>query len=136
MDKGFFIEPLNRLDVESLIGEAVESNEDAATYLNERQLDIGIDAGGNSLGRYRNFSYKNRWEPVDLKLTGEFRRRFTLSSFKAETNITSTDSKTAKLERKYGGDIFGLTKQSLSIFGSVILDYLTSKKDKILSELH
>jgi hypothetical protein len=67
-----------------------------------------LDSTGRSLGKYKNFKYKNRFQPVDLKLTGEFRNKFSLQISDTDTEIFSQDQKEGKLVKKYGKDIFGV----------------------------
>lgn len=109
--KNFLTAPLKKLDMKELFKQALEQNEDVVFDLNKQQLDSGRDAAGGSLGRYRSFKYKNRWEPVDLKLTGEFRRKFTLAEGKKTAEVFSQDEKNDKLVKRYGKDIFGISKQ-------------------------
>lgn len=106
----------------AIIGEAMQRNEERILDLNRRQLDAGIGANGKSIGRYKNFRYKNRYEPVDLKLTGKFRNEFTLGISKKEAAIFSQDSKEAQLEKKYGKDIHGLTSTNEAVAGGIILE--------------
>jgi hypothetical protein len=103
-----FYDPLNAVDVLDCLKEAIRTNEDAIMDLNKQQLDKGLDATGKDLGKYRNFSYKNRWRPVDLKLTGKFRNEFSLEVTDKGTEIFSQDSKEEKLKTQYGKDIFGI----------------------------
>lgn len=114
-----FAERLNKADVLNAFALAMVKNEARILELNKRQMDKGIDAEGRSLGRYRDFDYKGRFEPVDLLLTGSFRQKMEFSSITAdETEISSTDEKTGKLKAKYGEDIFGV--QDIEQVGSVI----------------
>lgn len=107
----FLVAPLKKLDMVELFKQALEQNQDVVFSLNNQQLDRGIRADGSSLGRYKNFKYKNRWEPVDLKLTGEFRRKETLQEGNKNAEVFSQDQKNDMLVKKYGKDIFGISKQ-------------------------
>ena len=103
-----FYDPLNAVDVLDCLKNAIRKNEDPIMNLNKQQLDRGLDATGKDLGKYANFKYKNRWRPVDLKLTGEFRDKFSLEVDDKGTEIFSQDSKEEKLKMRWGKDIFGI----------------------------
>jgi hypothetical protein len=103
-----FVEPLQDADPKYALMKALEQNEEAILDLNRQQLDRGLDARGNSLGKYKSFKYKNRWTPVDLKLTGAWRGKFTLQVKENESEIFSQDQKEEKLKAKYGKDIEGI----------------------------
>lgn len=109
--KNFFVLPLQGIDFVKLFKEALEKNEETVFELNKQQLDRGQDASGGSLGRYASFKYKNRFQPVDLLLTGEFRRKFTLQEGTKTAEVFSQDEKNDKLTKRYGKDIFGINKQ-------------------------
>lgn len=117
-----FSAPFKPIKMDEVIGEAMSRNEEKILDLNKRQLDRGIGADGKSLGRYKNFAYKNRWEPVDLLLTGDFRNKFTLGVKKKESEIFSQDWKQDHLAKKYGKDIQGLTFQNTQVTGDIIED--------------
>lgn len=108
--KNFIVAPLKKIDFTDLFKQALQQNEEKVFDLNKQQLDRGKDATGDSLGRYKNFRYKNRWEPVDLLRTGEFRRKLTLAESKKTAEVFSQDEKNDKLVKKYGKDIFGISK--------------------------
>jgi hypothetical protein len=103
-----FFDPLNDIDVMEALKESISKNEDAIMDLNRQQLDRGLDADGKSLGRYANFAYKGRFEPVDLKNTGDFRNKFSLQIDNKQTEIFSQDWKNDKLTKRYGKNIFGI----------------------------
>ena len=103
-----FVHPLKDADPLQALTKAIEKNEQKILDLNRQQLDRGLDAKGSSLGKYANFKYKNRFQPVDLKLTGAFRDKFTLEVNKTATVFFSQDEKEAKLEKRYGKDIHGI----------------------------
>jgi hypothetical protein len=108
--KTFFVDPFRSLDLNKLFQNALEKSQDTVFILNYQQLDKGLDAKGKSLGRYRNFKYKNRYTPVDLLLTGAWRGKFTLGTHKDYAEVFSQDSK----------DIEGLSKQSEANLAEVI----------------
>lgn len=115
-----FVTPFKGIDMAMLLAKALESNDQEILDINRQQLDQGKDSKGASLGRYANFKYKNRWEPVDLKLTGDFREKFTLAPGKKSAEIFSQDRKNDILEKKYGKDIFGIAKPMLPNVGEII----------------
>lgn len=111
-----------KVDMNSIIAESVEVCSDEIVQLNKSQLSLGEDSAGESLGEYANFSYKNRWKPVDLLLTGDFWRRLTVvvrpdnESFE----IVGFDEKTADLQQRYGEKIIGISKELLPEIPSII----------------
>lgn len=122
--KNFLVLPLQKIDMVNLFKEALEKKEDTVFILNYEQLDKGKDAGGKSLGRYSNFKYKNRYEPVDLLLTGDWRGKFTLAVKEKNAEIFSQDEKDNKLHKRYGKDITGLDHISKQKLADVIKPYL------------
>lgn len=118
-----FSSPLKAIDPAALVEQALEAKQLRILNLNRSQLDRGEDAKGKSLGQYKNFKYKNRFKPVDLKLTGEFHRKLTLSRSKGnrkQAEIFSQDEKAPALEKKYGKDIMGLTEESTERAAEII----------------
>jgi hypothetical protein len=106
---------------------------------NTAQLDAGLNSNGYELPEYRSDEYaafKGRTIP-DLKLTGDFWEGFVIEQTKSNLKIWSTDSKTDKLVKKYGSDIFGLTDERLDrlikdqIYPDFML-FLSKKTNKIL----
>lgn len=125
--------PLLRLDPLKALKEAIEQNEEALLDLNRQQLDRGLDSAGKSLGKYRNFSYKDRFAPVDLKNTGEWRRKFTLAVDDRKSEIFSQDPKQKDLEKKYGKDINGIPRSMLPSAARLILpDLIGNAKKQIV----
>ena len=104
------------INIAQLIGDALEENADAINDLNRQQLDRGLDAKGKNLGRYKNFKYKGRYQPVDLKKKGEFRDKFTLTANvkKKEAEMFSQDRKDVFLTKKYGKDVHGVPRENYS----------------------
>src|SRR5690606_4055601 len=91
--RDIFYGPFVATDPRTALKSAIQQNEEKILDLNRQQLDRGLDSEGKSLGRYKNFKYKNRWQPVDLKLTGDFRNKFSLQVTDKETEIFSQDVK-------------------------------------------
>lgn len=121
-----FTDPFKDIDITGIIDASIAKNEQQIIDYNLQQLDKGIDAKGKSLGRYRNFAYKNRFEPVDLKLTGEYRRKKTISKSKGKKQVEmfSQDIKADMLAKKYGKDIEGLTDQHIRDTGELIKPHM------------
>lgn len=100
----------------------INENKDRILDLNrESQLrEKGIDSKGKRLAEYAYFTIQIKQligQPYDrttLFYSGKFYEGFTYrfdkNTYKLE--IFSTDSKTPLLEKKYGYDIFGLTKDN------------------------
>lgn len=122
--KTIFTDPFKGIDLNKLIGQALEEKASLINELNEQQLDKGLDATGKSLGRYANFKYKNRFQPVDLLNTGSFRGRFTVSAGKKAAELFSQDSKEDLLIKKYGKDIHGVPRQQYPTVEEAILPIL------------
>jgi len=80
---------------------------------NKSKLLKGIDTEGKSLGRYKNFEYKQRFTPVDLKLTGDFHNSIKAEFSKTDFVIEAIDFKTKFLEKKYGENIVGISDVEL-----------------------
>ena len=108
-----FVLPLDLLDPKASLIKAIEANTGAFLIENRLQMDRGLDSEGKSLGTYKRFSYKNRFQPVDLLKEGPFRRKMTVQVNDIETRIFSQDEKEGKLVAKYGKDIFGVPDEAL-----------------------
>lgn len=133
--KNFLALPFKELDIKAMIAAAMEENDEQIMELNKQQLDKGLDAKGESLGRYKNFKYKNRFQPVDLLLTGEFRRKFTLAADTKSAEIFSQDQKAGFLEKRYGTDIFGIANTYKPNVAEIIKEPLGLKfKAKLLKQ--
>lgn len=130
--KDIFVQPFADTKPTKALVTAIEKHEDDILDLNRQQLDRGLDAAGDSLGRYKNFKYKNRWQPVDLKLTGDFRRKFTLQSDEKETIIFSQDVKAPLLEKRYGVDINGIPSSMIPNMQELVEDDFVKEYKKQL----
>ncbi len=119
-----FSAPLKVPDMEKIIASSLEKHEQQIIDYNLQQLDRGLDAKGKSLGKYANFKYKNRYQPVDLKLTGEYRRKKTLTPGKKKAEMFSQDEKAPMLEKRYGKDIEGLNSQNLDNTSELIKPHM------------
>lgn len=100
---------------------ALQANAEGIAELNREQLEKGLDSENKDLGIYRDFAYKNRFRPVDLKLTGDFHRSIKPEFASESFNMVATDEKTEKLQDKYGDDIIGLSDKSIEELGTDII---------------
>lgn len=103
---------LNRIQPEYALQQAILENKEAILQLNDKQLDTGIDARGADLGSYKNFKYKGRFRPIDLKQTGEFRGEEDIVVDDMQMLFVDPNEKTDQLMNRYGEDILGLTDDS------------------------
>lgn len=113
--------------------------------MNVDQMLQGIDADGTQIGEYRSISYaamKQRMNPrppamwVDLHLTGDFHDGLFAKYSGNNLKFGSTDSKTNDLTRKYGENIFGLTKNNQDaikndVIFPIIADWLNTKLKRL-----
>lgn len=112
------------------------------TSLNQQQLyNYGVDSDGKRLTPYKNKYYareKNYDNPrpgfgiPDLFKTGAFYKGFTVSVSRNYYTSMSIDKKSLQLEKKYGKQIFGLTKDNQRVYLDETLwpeihRYITSK---------
>lgn len=119
--------------MEKLSLQVIESHATDFIRLNEEQLFEGKTSDNTLIkppyasDAYANFKLKhNPLGVVDLFLTGAFYGSFFLYTTTYPVFIFATDEKTSKLVDQYGKNIFGLTKENLSIVAKAILpDYAT-----------
>ncbi len=112
---------IQKFDAEQVVEDVYDQTKEPLADLNAVQLLNGLSAKGKNLKSYRSAEYateKNRINPLpgygnpDLRLTGAFYRGIYASNQGGSLTITSTDSKTADLEKKYGElNIFGLSEK-------------------------
>lgn len=108
--------------IEKDVLKIVKQNEAQIVDLNQEQLIFGKDSQDKSLGEYRSAAYaeyKRLLNPagvVDLRLTGKFYRGFFVNADKFPVTVSSVDSKTDELTKKYGKAIFGLDKENTRKF--------------------
>lgn len=98
--------------------EMVNADKELLTQLNKQQLFENEDSKGKSLGTYESISYAQRKgrATVDLNLTGDFYAVFFVDTKEFPVVFSSRDNKTKWLTKKYGQDIFGLSKESLNVY--------------------
>lgn len=96
----------------------IDTSSDIIT-LNQGQMSLGVRADGSEITpSYSDVTIaikeekgqETRW--VTLHDTGEFWSNMFVDVGNDSYEVGSADAKTAKLEKKYGNKIFGLTKES------------------------
>ena len=118
----------------------IKKYDDEIIDLNTEQLkQRGINADGVEIRSYQPYSpatqkfdrSKSPTSQVTLYKEGDFHEGFFVNFGKDWLSIYSDDEKTAKLERKYGKEIFGLTKESkehlLSLFKDELINQLKAE---------
>ncbi len=127
-----FTTPLKKLKPLDALKKAIEQNEEAIFDLNRGQLDRGLDSRGKSLGRYKSFKYKGRFQPIDLKLTGKMRNEMSMQISDKQTEIFSQDPKEAVNLKRYGKDIWGVPAQLIPNMGEIVKDdFINNVKEQI-----
>ena len=126
----FFSGRIENINMHDIINRAIEVNRDIIADQNTNQLDKGLDSEGNDLGEYSNFDYKNRWKPVDLKLTGDFRKSINPSVGSDSFSLDASDWKTTMLKKRYGNSILGLSKEGVE----VTCEFIKEDMQKIFAE--
>ncbi|HMR19767.1 MAG TPA: hypothetical protein PKA53_10755 [Sphingobacterium sp.] len=119
--------------LDSYVGKALRANKDTVAEYNRDQLGRGIDSEVRDLGIYKDFNYKNRWRPVDLKLTGDFHKSIKPKFNTANFELTSNDPKAGMLQDRYGDSILGLSLEDIQELGEDISGQVVyGMKEKIL----
>lgn len=124
MDFGTYIENLKGIDIQALCIAELKTFEVFLADLNRKQMRKGLNSDNVSIGTYFSESYAvfKQSRPgrlaekgqVDLFLEGYFSKGI-FSKVGTDTILfDSTDQKSGKLENKYGKQIFGLSKESIS----------------------
>ena len=120
---------------------SVKDNEAAILDLNiEDQLfQKGIDSDGQAITPgYTPLTIsikRQKGQPTDrvtLRDAGDFHRSFQISYGNDAFGITASDPKSAKLEKKYGPDIFGLTDDSLQEAIDLTKPNIHQRSEKII----
>lgn len=112
--------------------------QDAVEQYNINQLADGKKSNGNSITPdYSQTTIEikqQKGQPTDrvtLKDTGDFYKGMTTVYSSVGITLTSSDSKTGKLTKKYGNEIFGLTPDNLSktreLFFEILLNTIKTK---------
>jgi hypothetical protein len=135
---------LAKVKLQSAIPKIIENTGKEIIQLNtiEQLYKNSIDSFGRKLTLYSSPLYaidKSRLNPLpglfhpDLYFTGDFYRGFYVTAgYTGIYTIDSSDSKTGKLEAKYGKEIFGLTEQNTEryatgTFYDALQEYITGK---------
>lgn len=111
---------LDRIQPESAVQQAIIENKEPLLKLNDSQLDKGVDARGADLGQYKNFKYKNRFRPIDLKQKGDFRNAEDIIVDDTDMLFVDPDTKTDILMNRYGDDIIGLTDDNQTAAAQIL----------------
>ena len=94
------------------------------------QMQVGENAEGNIIGKLRSADYAKRTKAkggiaklgvVDLKNTGDFYDAIFAKVESKFIEISSSDSKTNLLEKKYGDIIFGLNDYYKKIYFEILV---------------
>lgn len=128
-----FGEMKRRVQAFKVMDEAADilsENTDAIVALDKEQMFHGLHGQGGQIGRYKDPEYaadKYEQNPaagfgqVDLRLTGSFYDKMYARMNGSTLEISSTDSKTDKLAKKYGNAIFKLNVPSKNVLRKDIL---------------
>jgi hypothetical protein len=120
IDDNFFIQQLLDINVHKIINRAIAANVDIIIDQNLIQLDKGLDSLGSDLGIYARYAYKDRWKPIDLNLSGDFRRSIYPQFSDESFTLEASDPKTSKLQMRYGDEILGLSEEGKQMAGEFI----------------
>lgn len=119
----------------------IQEQESVLVGYNKEQLQLGFDKEGERLQPYRGLIYsfdKNKMNPKagfgnpDLKFSGDFYRGFNADVDSKSILIDSSDIKSESLKKKYGENIFGLSKESKSRYSRT--EFLQGLKEWIESK--
>ena len=112
--------------INTIVKDLVMLEADFAKDLNRSQLTEGqnIDKSDIEPAYSRvTVSYKKSKsqisDRVTLKDTGDFYKSFTVKANADSFVINATDSKTNKLQKKYGDKILGLSEENKALFGRI-----------------
>lgn len=107
---------------------AIEQTKERMVYLNKSQLNLdSMKSDGKLLSQYfdREYAiYKNELNPFpglgnpDLNLHGDFYSGFYATIKGSKIEFGSTDSKSDKLQKQYGQNIFGLTSENVEDYAT------------------
>jgi hypothetical protein len=130
-----FVLPLDLMQPLPSLKKAIEKNDEVFIQANRQQMDRGLTSKSKSIGRYKRFSYKDRFEPVDLLKEGPFRGKMTVQVSDTETEIFSQDIKNDKLVAKYGEDIFGVPRELLPTVADALKeDFISDVRRKLFKK--
>lgn len=132
---------LKKIDFDAVIAESVIENQKPLVFLQKEQMLRGEKSTGARIGRYANKKYASEkyrlsrragFRFVDLHYTGDFQSDIYIILKRKSIVFTSGDLKTNALVKKYGKDIFGLTKQRTADYSRKYLTPTAIKKIKKL----
>lgn len=132
------IENTEAIDFNEVIETSVDQTAKEFIETQQDQMFHGINAKGDSIGKYRSKAYANRklaLNPlgvVDLKLTGEFYKGMFIDPRTNSVVIDSADPKSDGLQKKYK-EVFGLSP-------AYVPEYLKSfspvATENIINQIH
>lgn len=118
-------------DITWLLNQVIRETEENLLNLVKSQLEVGTRGDGSTLPDYLLISYADFKKNIvgsiapfltpDLKVEGDFYDGFYAQPDLFGITIGSTDWKEAKLEGKYGQEIFRLTKENLRFYSIEIV---------------
>lgn len=114
---------LEKLDLRNEVPEIVRATSGTLISLNQKQLfNQGVNTDGEVIGTYSFFTEviskgrKKQGAHYTLYDKGGFFKGFNIKVDAKKITFDSSDYKTSMLEETLGNNIFGLTKQSRSIY--------------------
>jgi hypothetical protein len=111
---------LQRIDLNTAVQMAVQENEVLLIDLHKiDQLDKGMGSDGQDFGDYKNYRYKGRFRPIDLKLKNDFRSAEDLEISNTAVEMIDNDFKLPFLTKRFG-QILGWTEQSTEKMGRIL----------------
>ena len=113
---------LRSLPMDGIVERASDRQESLMEDLNVQQMEQGINSEGNRiLPEYAPSTKaikRKKSQPVDkvtLKDTGQFHSQVRVKRYPSKKELVSYDSKSEKLQTKYGPEILGLTDENMTI---------------------
>lgn len=129
----FVSKRIKDIPFEKILRELLEERKIQIVDLNTLQLEKGLRADGVDLGVYKQFAYKQRFRPVDLKDTGDFHKSIQARVNQHSLEMTASDSKTDMLQDKYGDEILGLSDEAKQyIIDDIRQEFITMVRKSIL----
>ncbi len=118
---------------EKILRELLEDKKIQIVDLNTLQLEKGLRADGKDLGVYKQFAYKQRFRPVDLKDKEDFYNSIQVKINQRSLEMYATDSKTDMLQDRYGDEIIGLSDEAKQyIIDEIRQEFISMVRKSIL----
>lgn len=122
---------LQRIDLEQAVVNALLGKKETILKFNDEQLDKGEDSNGKDLGKYKNFKYKGRFSPIDLKDKNDYRNAEDIVFDNSEMVFIDSDFKDPFLTKRFG-PVKGLNEQNIERTAQLILpDVITNLENQI-----